>query len=174
MAKNRRNKKEVEKPVDINWSINSKSVGTLGTLTEDNVKDILGVLKTKYYLEHRELLDKNYEGKDLGEVFNWQINKAREIDDKVADSITYKIVDNEVHVEINFEVSFLESFTESDVIMWVECTHKLNKANSITAFTKIVDATKSGVPFDEELLKKERMFLTELFKSEKWDVKKLN
>lgn len=176
MAKGRRRTvtKLETKPSEINWNINTKSIATLGSLTDENVKNILDILKTKYYLEHKELINSSYIGKDLGEVFNWQVSKANEIDTKFADSITYKIVDDEVHVDVNFEVTFLESFTESDIIMWVEGIHKLNKAHSIIAFTKIVEATKAGLVFDEELSKKERVFLTELFKSEKWDVKKID
>lgn len=107
-------------------------------------------------------------------VAKWQNKKSAEVEELFTNSLKYKIEDDKVSVDVNFEVAFTKTFTKGDVYEWVEGLHRLVSAHSMIQMEKIINSNKEEKPFDEELSKREREFLTNLTRSQRWIVKKLN
>jgi hypothetical protein len=105
-------------------------------------------------------------------VAKWQNQKGAEVEESFKNAFKYKIDGDKVSVDVNFETVFTKNFTKGDVYQWVEGLDRLVKAHSMIQMEKIMGRKEK--PFDEELSKREREFLLNLSKSQRWQVKKLN
>ena len=163
------NKLQEDKP----WKIEILSETNTNGLTEDQVKDVLNVLNDEYHVEYQKNWNKKMQD-EYGQypVAKWQNQKGAEVEESFKNAFKYNIDGDKVSVDVNFETVFTKNFTKGDVYQWVEGLDRLVKAHSMIQMEKIMGRKEK--PFDEELSKREREFLLNLSKSQRWQVKKLN
>lgn len=157
------------------WKIKIHSEINKNGLTNEQVEDVLNVLNDEYYLEYQSDWNKKMQDEyDQYPVAKWQNQKGTEIDETFRNSLTYRIFDDRVIVDVEFEATFTPVFTKGDVYQWVKGLDRLLDAHSMIQMNKLVKSYKEGSVFDEELSKKEREFLLNLSKSQRWEVIKLD
>ena len=147
-----------------NWKISIESSANQDSLTISQIDNVLNCYNDEEYQDFLSSMKEKDKEYDAYPVAKWQIDKSRNIEKTFFDKMTHAVNDNVVKVSVNFDISFPNDFDKDDVRSWVESLHRLVQIHPMTKQKQII---REKELFDENLAKREHLFLQELVNNEK-------